>query len=63
MGVRGGDILEDEAGRAEEKEEVSLPSLFAFLFSVFPKKRLILRLQISFLFKLIVLRKNYRSKT
>lgn len=49
MGVRGGDILEDEAGRAEEKEEVSLPFLFAFLFSVFPKKRLILRLQISFL--------------
>lgn len=49
MEVRGGDILEDEAGRAEEKDEVSLRSLFAFLFSVFPKKRLILRLQISFL--------------
>lgn len=49
MGFRGGDILEDEAERAEEKEEVSLRSLFVFLFSVFPKKRLILRLQISFL--------------
>ena len=48
LGVRGGDILENEAGRAEEKEEVSLRSLLAYLFSLFPKKRLIRRLQISF---------------